>query len=240
LTKTTNNGNTTAPSGQAPAANQKIALVRFVNATPGESASLSFGGQTAFSNVQYGTVTAYQELPANRNDFALFTGAGQNAPPVASESKGLSAGDRYTVVAALDKNAQPKLEIINDNLAAPSNGDAKVRVINASAEQIDVIAPKRGNKNQVQADKWFSRVSQASSEDFKNIEPLHGTLNIVSDGTPSGREQSKHIAPRIQLPANFQAGNDYTIFVMGGTARYPLKATVMEDQLNAVAGPHAG
>lgn len=232
-------GNTsTAPSGQ-PAADQKIALVRFANATPGESASLSFGGQTAFSNIQYGTVTAYQELPANRNDFALFTGAAQNAPPVASESKGLSGGDRYTVVAALDENAKPKLEIINDNLTAPSNGDAKVRVINASADRIDVIAPKQGNKNEVQAEKWFSGVSQASSEDFKNVGPLQGTIHVQRSSSGGGA-QPKHVARQLQLPANFQAGTDYTILVMGGTAQYPLKAMVMRDQPNAGAGPNAG
>jgi hypothetical protein len=240
-TETTGGNTSTAPSGQA-AANQKAALVRFVNAQPGQNATLSFGGQTAFSNIAYGTVTGYQELPANNNNFELFTAAGQNAPPAATESKGLSAGDHYTVVAALDDNAKPKLEIIDDNLGIPSNGKAKVRVINASADRIDVIAPERGNKGRVKANKLFSGVSEASSANFKNIDPLQGTLEVersLSRGqvNPSGGSQPKHVARQVPVPANFRSGNDYTIIVMGGTAQYPLKAAVVEDQLNGGARP---
>lgn len=246
-TETTGGNTSTAPSGQA-AANQKEALVRFINGLPGESASLSLGGQTAFSNIGYSDATPYQPFAADRKGFALFTGTGAgNAPPIASESKGLDAGGHYTVVAALDDQGKPKLDVVDDNLTPPQNGKANVRVINASADEVNVFAPESrqhsGKNSGTKAEKLFSGVNQASAAGYKDVDPFQGTINIQRDvsgggmagGTSSGAEP-KHVARVVQLPVDFQAGKDYTIVTTGGTATSPLKARVIEDQLNGVPG----
>ncbi len=104
------------------AGQQNKVLVRFINGLPGGSASVSLGGQPAFSNVDYLTATPYQEFPVDRKGFALFTGtAAGNAPPVASKDKNLDAGGHYTVLAALNESGKEKLEVTGDDLTEPKN-----------------------------------------------------------------------------------------------------------------------
>lgn len=256
-TTTVGNSTSGAPSGQTEA-NKKMALVRFINGVPDETLTLAFNGSPAFSDVKFGAVAPYKELPADGKDFGLFTGAPSgNAPPLASSSSGISGGDHYTVVAGLDKEGNRKLDVITDNLNQPPNGKADVRVINASAEEIDVTAPearKSGNNGKKhhansnngfnnKADKWFSGVDASDSKGYKDVDPVNGTLDIEKASSSSsggsmegGSNTSKRVSPVLQLPVNFEAGKLYTIVVTGGTKKFPLKAMTIEDQLNGTSG----
>lgn len=253
-TTTMGNKTSSAPSGQA-AANQNVALVRFINGIPNETVTLAFNGTAAFSDVKYGAADPYKELPADGKDFGLFKGKpGNNTPPLASSSSGLSSGGHYTVVAALDEGGNRKLDVITDDLAQPSNGKAEVRLINASAQEVQVTAPEqRKSDNQGEkgnghansslnnkADKWFSSVSPAGSKGYKEIDPINGTLDIekAAGGSSSsggseggGSSTPKKVSPVLQLPVDFMAGKLYTIVVTGGTEKHPLKAMTIEDQL---------
>jgi hypothetical protein len=232
----------TAPSGQE-AAKSKVALVRFVNAAP-ERASLDFGNMSLFSDVAYNTVTPYKEVPGERHDFKLVaTGAHtKNGKPV-TESEGLSNGARYTVIAALDKNGNEKLDVIDDNFSQPADGKSKVRVINASEKEVDVYAPvstegkeegsadraKHPDRNNPYAneDKWFSGVNAVSSTSFKDVAPYDGKLDIVSAGynNRAQRAQATHVA------MNMRPGDLYTVIVTGG-GRHPLDAVKIDDHLD--------
>jgi hypothetical protein len=243
-TSTAGGQSSTAPSGER-AANEKVALVRFVDAIPGRSANLAFGDTQLFSDVAYKTVTPYKEVPGERHDFKLSTSREQaNGSPV-TNSEGLTNGNRYTVVAALDKKGAEKLDVINDNLSTPADGKAKVRVINASEEEVDVFAPvsKNGKPSEGTADrakypagkdryadenKWFGGVNEASSTNFKNIEPYSGNLDVVNAKT----EAKRHAGPAVQVPVDLKAGQLYTMVVTGGTRGNPLQAVTVEDQLN--------
>jgi hypothetical protein len=243
---------TTPGFGSNSTPGQDEAMVRFVNGLPGETATLSLGGTAVFSNVGYAAVSSYQPVSVKNNNFTLFSpGPGNNAPSIASASKGLDKGKYYTVVAALTSNGGRTLQILEDNTAAPNNGKAKLRIINASADEVNVMAPENpsgstgntaryGNK----AYKWFSGVGQASATDYKEVYPLNGTLVIErtgaqgngagwGGGTGGGAAYSggqTRLAPMVQVPVQFQANSKpYTIIVMGGTANYPLKATVVQD-----------
>ena len=236
----------TAPSGKA-AANEKVALVRFVNAIPGVPTSLSFGDQQAFTDVAYRTVTPYKELPGERHDFKLLvSGQKDTTQPAATNSEGLTNGARYTVVASLDKNGRDKLDVITDNLSEPANGKAKVRVINGSEDEVDVVAPApRTGRNEGSADrmtnnrtnannedKWFSGVNQASSTSYKDVDPLKGTLDVRRAGSDPARRGAVNGA---EVPVDFVAGKLYTIVVTGGTPKYPLEVVKIEDELTRLA-----
>src|SRR5581483_7930169 len=108
-TSSANGQTSSAPSGKA-AANAKVALVRFVDAIPGQSANLAFGNAQLFSDVAYKTVTPYKEVAGERHDFKLTTTRGNTTP--ITNSEGLTNGERYTVVAGLDKNGVEKLDVI--------------------------------------------------------------------------------------------------------------------------------
>ncbi len=93
------------------------------------------------------------------------------------------------------------------------------------------------------ADKLFSGVSQASAEGYKDIYPLKGSINIEQDvssggiagGGSSGGGQ-KHLPTIMQVPVDLKAGVEYTILATGGTAKYPLKAALIQDQLAGTSG----
>lgn len=239
-TTSTSEGQTsTAPSGTT-AANAKVALVRFVDAIPGRPANLAFGDNQIFSDIAYRTVTPYKEVPGERHDFKLMAGQG-----AVTNSEGLTNGQRYTVVAALDKNGREKLDVLNDNMTAPANGKAKLRVINASREEVDVYAPvsKSGNPHEGTAErakhpdlnhpyadesKWFSGVNPVSSTSFKDVEPYDGDLNVV----PSARNNRRRAEPAAHVAVNMKAGDLYTVVVAGGQHGQPLTAMDIDDHLN--------
>jgi hypothetical protein len=249
-TSSANGQTSTAPSGNT-AANAKVALVRFVDAIPGHSASLAFGDQQLFSDVAYKTVTPYKEVAGERHDFKLTTNREpRNGSPV-TNSEGLTNGDRYTVVAALDKNGAEKLDVINDNLSAPSDGKAKIRVINASESEVNVYAPvaENGNRNEGNADrakhpdrmhpyanehKWFSGVNQASSTNFKDVQPYNGKLDVVDAKV----DANHRVGPAVHVPVDLRPGQLYTVVVTGGTREYPLQAVKIDDQLNGSTNQH--
>ena len=240
-TSTSGGPASSAPSGTE-AANAKVALVRFVDGVPEGSASLSFGDTQLFSNVAYKTVTPYKEVADERHDFRLITDrTPTNAKPV-TDSEGLTKGSRYTVVAALDKNGAEKLNVINDSLSAPTDGKAKLRVINASAAEVDLYAPvsRNGSRNEGTADrakhpthanpytdedKWFGGVNANSSTSFKDVRPYEGNVDVVASG--HGRR-----SPSAQVPVDLKAGEISTVVVAGGTRKHPLEAVKIDDHLN--------
>jgi hypothetical protein len=228
-----------APSGQQ-AANQKMALVRFVDGIPGHSVDLWFGDQKAFSDVSYKKVTQYKELPGERHDFKLAK-AGETNPNTSkiTNSEGLNNGDHYTIVASLDKHGKEKLDVITDRLTEPNSGKAKVRVINASADEVDVYSPTEMNGTSGSADraknpparntaaneesKWFSGVDQASSTDYKDVDPTNASLQV--------RPSSRHRAAGVNVPVDLNAGKLYTLVVTGGAHGQALGVVRVEDEL---------
>jgi hypothetical protein len=240
-TTNTEGATSQAPSGQQ-AANQKAALVRFVNAVPGRAVDLWFGDQKAFTDVSYKTVTPYKELPNERHDFKL-TRTGQANPDATNvkNSEGLNAGDHYTIVATLDNNGKEKLDVITDRLSEPANGKAKIRVINASGEEVDVYAPaamnsrtsgsadraKNPNAARNEEEKWFGGVNQVSSTSYKEVDPMNGTLQI----RPANANNKRVARGGVNVPVDLNAGKLYTLVVTGGERGHALDVIRVEDQL---------
>ena len=242
-----------APSGQQ-AANQKMALVRFVDGIPGHSVDLWFGDQKAFTGVSYKTVTQYKELPGERHDFKLVK-SGETNPNTSkiTNSEGLNNGDHYTIVASLDKNGKEKLDVITDRLTEPNSGKAKVRVINASAQEVDVYSPTAMNSTSGTADrtknppanrtaaneesKWFSGVDQASATGYKDVDPVNASLQV--------RPSSRRRAGSVSVPVDLNAGKLDTLVVSGGAHGKALDVVRVEDELtgsvsNAASRPSGG
>lgn len=240
-TQQATNTNTEGAASQAQsgrqAAIQKMALVRFADGAPGHPVDLWFGEQKAFSDVGYKTVTPYKELPGERHDFKLVR-SGENNPDTSktTNSEGLTSGDHYTIVASLDKDGKEKLDVINDRLTEPAAGKAKMRVINASAEEVDVYSPAAMNATSGSADragnpargsmndesKWFSGVDQASSTSYKEVEPMNANLQV--------RPTNRHRAG-VKAPVDLNPGKMYTLVVVGGAHGQALSAVRVEDEL---------
>src|SRR4051812_20418526 len=95
VTTRTQQGTSSAPSSDA-MENRELALVRVVNAIPGEPALVIFAGDsTAFSGVGYKKATAFREIPDDRFNFKL----GSPDKPLVENHEKLSVGGHYTIVA---------------------------------------------------------------------------------------------------------------------------------------------
>jgi len=215
-------GGSTAPSGRD-AASQKKALVRFAQTVPGDQAlDLWFGDMKVFSNVGYKQVTPYVEVPAERHDFKLQNTGDTQTNALATNSEGLSAGAHYTLVTERkdSKNATLTLDALQDDLMSPSEGKAKLRVVNTAVGlgKIDMVGP---------GGKIFSGVGDNSSTSYKEIAPAPGVLEI--------RRSDRKVDVLRIVNLNLQPGKIYTIFVTGGAGK-PLEAVTVTDQLTPPAG----
>jgi len=246
-TTTNADGSTSsAPSGQQ-AAKAKMALVRFVNALPGESRDLYFGDLKTFPGVSFKSVTPYKQLPSERQDFRVVP-AGSTAANAGEirNSEGLTDGAHYTVVAAVGKDGKPQLNVINDNLSEPSSGKAKIRVINASPIEVNVAAPAlaansatgtadraKTPADAARVDNWFDGVNQDSSTRYKEVDPMNGTLRVLPSGHVKGRTE---VAPEAALvPVDLSPGKIYTLIVTSDSKRGGVDVIKVEDELVTAA-----
>ena len=125
--------------GAAAAADPKVGYVRLAHLspdTPEVDVYLSNLASTkppqVFPGVGYGTVSGYLPLPPGAYEVDMrLAGADASTPAVKTTSVTVQADHAYTV-AGVGKNADLGLRVINDDLTSPTNGGAKVRVIQAS------------------------------------------------------------------------------------------------------------
>lgn len=218
-TETNAGGQTSVgPAGNA-VAKQNKALVRFLNADPGATRyDLWFDKAKTYTNVRYQRLTPYDELPATSGEFRLRASGWDDTEPVATQTGRLDSGKRYTVVALRDAERNIVLDVIPDNLAPPSNGKAKVRVINATFNfgEVDVI---RQSDNKP----LFKGVDVDTATDYKDVDAAATTLEV--------RKTGDNRPTLLSSKVNLKAGKMYTIVMAGGTATTPLQAIPIEDEL---------
>lgn len=207
----------TAPAGTEAKQAEK-ALVRFANATRTPK-DLYFGDSAAFRQTGFKTVTPYQELPAERHDFKLMA-AGNPAEVLATNSEGLTAGKHYTILAVDQKDGKPALNAINDDLAPPTAGKAKVRVINAAPGLDDLDLYAANQKNALISGAGFNHAT-----DYKDVEPTTTQLMVRHGTSKRGEAVLKNL--------RLEAGKLYTLLVVGGRGQ-TLTAETIEDQLAGV------
>ena len=100
----------------------------------------------ALQNVPYTTISEYLPLPAGTQQITVYA-AGDTSKPVIDTPVDLTAGYAYTVAAVgLVADGSLTAQVYQDDLRAPSAGNAKVRVVHASpdAGPVDVV-PRGGS-----------------------------------------------------------------------------------------------
>jgi Domain of unknown function (DUF4397) len=176
-----------------------------------------FADQTlAFSNVSYKMVTPYNELPDDQLTFRVrAAGGGVTTKPLAENSEMLMGGRHYTVIPMEDDTGKPTVRVLADDLTPAPHDQARVRVINASADvgEVDVVAKGR-NKT------IFGGVNFTSEAGYKDVEPMKGALEVR-------REGKKEVLTTIPNQ-NWEPGKTYTIILAG---RGKLEAIAIEDQI---------
>ncbi|TNH22918.1 DUF4397 domain-containing protein, partial [Micromonospora orduensis] len=132
-----------------------------------------------FPGVGYGVVSDYLSLPPGRYAVAMReAGAPATDPPVLTTEVAVTSGDAYTV-AGVGRHADLGLRVLTDDLSAPTDGRAKVRVVQASVRTpvLDVAA--------ADGPMIANGVQFATTTDYQQVEPGSWRLKLTGAGGPS-------------------------------------------------------
>lgn len=213
VTSKTAQGTSNAPPAES-VENRDMALVRVVNAIPGEPAVVIFAGDSAaFSGVGYKKATPFREIPDDRFNFKL----GSPDKPLAENRENLQGGGHYTIIAMPDAGGADKrnLRVLDDALKPVSPEKARVRVINAVPGDLEISAYIRGRQ-----DPLFDGVNFKSEAGWNEFDPIAGTLEI----RPEGRKNVLVSRPNVKL----EGGKSYT-FIVSGRATKPDLIVIEDD-----------
>ncbi|MBE1492446.1 DUF4397 domain-containing protein [Plantactinospora soyae] len=129
-----------------------------------------------FKAVGYGVLSPYLPLPVGPYVVAMRrAGAAATDPPVLTERVSVAAGKAYTV-AGVGRYAELGLKVLDDDLTAPPDGRAKVRVVQASvrAPVIDVSVAEGAS--------IASGVQFATTTAYHQVAPGRSTLRLSATG----------------------------------------------------------
>ncbi|WP_410811008.1 DUF4397 domain-containing protein [Micromonospora sp. 067-2] len=136
-----------------------------------------------FPGVGYGVVSDYLKLAPGRYAVAMReAGAPASDPPVLTTEVAVTSGDAYTV-AGVGRHADLGLRVLNDDISAPDQGRAKVRVVQASVRTpvVDVTA--------VDGPVIADGVQFATTTDYEQVDPGSWRLRLTGAGGPSSDAQ---------------------------------------------------
>jgi hypothetical protein len=213
---------TAAPAKEAE--KRENALVRVVNAFPGDQTmDVYIGGTKMFRSVGYKKVTSYTETSEVNSHFTIKPMGHDNEPPIAESSERMSSGEHYTAVAIPAADGSLTLHVMADSLTPTSLGKANVRIINAAADAGKIDAMAKGTR-------MFNDIDFQRSSLYREFDPLNEPLEI--------RSGDKNDLLLTIPDTNFQAGHRYTIIVMGKVKGSPKLEAVKIDDLLIGATPY--
>jgi hypothetical protein len=196
-----------AVAGSPAAAAGDVGYVRLAHLSPDTPnvdvylTTVGGGGKPqVFPGVGYGTVSSYLSVPTGTYAVAMrASGAPATDPPVLTTDVTVAAGKAY-MVAGVGKHADLGLKVINDDLAPPPAGKAKVRVVQASVRAPVLDLAIQGGAT------IATGVGFATTTDYLAVDPGRWTLRVQgANGGPTGT-----------LAAHLVAGNVYSLLVLDG------------------------
>lgn len=151
-------------------------------------------------NVPFGTVSPYLTLPAGSQQVTVYP-AGDTSQPVIDASVDLAGGSAYTIGAVgLVSDGSLTAQVYEDDLSAPSEGNAKVRAVHAvpDAGAVDVV-PAGGEA-------LITGLEFPNASDYAEVPAGTYTLNVNAAGTDQ---------TLITADATVEAGTNYSVFAIG-------------------------
>jgi hypothetical protein len=147
--------------------------------------------------VSYGTVSDYRTVPPGTYTISMRkAGAPAESPPVLSTTVQVGAGVARTV-AGVGKFAALGLRVLDDDLALPPTGQARMRVVAAAASAPSLGVTLPGGKTVANG------LPFAATGDYVDVPAGATTLSV----TPSGGAATP-------LPLQVTAGSVYTVLVL--------------------------
>ncbi len=155
--------------------------------------------------VSYASMSTYSDLPAGTYVVAMRR-PGDTGPPVITTQFTVQAGQSYTI-AGVGRHANLGLIVFVDDLARPTDGQAKLRVINASIASGGIAVTVDGRPR-------GQPIAFAATTQYEEVHP--GEVRIVA--TPVGSS-----GRRVVLTVSLAAGNVYSLLLVDGPAGLALQ-----------------
>jgi hypothetical protein len=190
--------------------------IRYVDAlTANAGAELYFGDSKLLAG-ETNPETGYIEVPNGRRVFELRH---RGKEPLVRHREELRGGAHYTVIAFDDQNGKPAVIVVNDEEAAPSNGKAKVRLIDAAA--------RAGDFDLYVADRRLGNLTAESAPG-----PVSAWEEVDAGRQPVELRTRDRSPQRISVPdSGLLAGNLYTFVLTDRrTDRQPVQVVTLENQ----------
>jgi len=166
--------------------------------------------------VGYGVMSDYQIVQADSYTVSMrAAGAPADSPPVLTTTLAAKTGSAYTV-AGLGKYAELALRVLEDDLSMPPDGQARVRVIQASITAPSIEVSVKGG------DSVFSNLAFAQTTGYRTVPA--GSWTLMAG--PSGGQTS-------ELPVTLAASGVYTVLLVDKDGK--LTADLHADALGAGA-----
>jgi Domain of unknown function (DUF4397) len=200
------------------------AQVRVAHLSPdAPNVDVYVNGEPVLTDVPYTTVSSYLSLPAGTQQVTVYA-AGDTSSPVIDVPVELTAGGAYTVAAVgLVTDGSIKAQVYQDDLRAPSAGNAKLRVIHASPDAGPVDVVPRGGEPLA--------TDLALPDDTPYAEVPAGTYTL--DVNAAGTDQTVLTVPDAALAS----GGVYSAFAVGTVYADSLDVLLVQD--NASTGATA-
>ena len=200
------------------------AQVRVAHLSPdAPNVDVYVNGEPVLTDVPYTTVSSYLSLPAGTQQVTVYA-AGDTSSPVIDAPVELAAGGAYTIAAVgLVTDGSITAQVYQDDLRAPSAGNAKLRVIHASPDAGPVDVVPRGGDPLV--------TDLAFPEDTPYAEVPAGSYTL--DVNAAGSDQTVLTVPDAALAS----GGVYSAFAVGTVYADSLDVLLVQD--NAGTGATA-
>jgi len=192
------------------------AMVRVLHASPDAPAvDIYANGAEILSDVPFGTISGYLEVPAGEYQIQVFAASPEPATDGAViDAKLTFAAGTMTTVAATNNVATIEAQVITD-APAPVADMAQVRVVHFAADAPAVdIAPDGGEP-------IVANLAYPTATDYLTVPAGDYDLEVRPAGT---------MDVALQLdPVTLAAGNSYSVFAIGSLAGGTLTAVVAVD-----------
>jgi Domain of unknown function (DUF4397) len=200
------------------------AQVRVAHLSPdAPNVDVYVNGEPALTDIPYTTVSSYLSLPAGTQQVTVYA-TGDTSSPVIDAPVKLAAGGAYTIAAVgLVTDGSITAQVYQDDLKAPSAGNAKLRLIHASPDAGPVDVVPRGGDPLV--------TDLAFPEDTTYVEVPAGTYTL--DVNAAGTDQMVLTVPNAALAS----GGVYSAFAVGTVYADSLDVLLVQD--NASTGATA-
>jgi hypothetical protein len=200
--------------------NARVRIAHASPNTPNVDIYLDNAAEAALSNVPFFTITDYLDLPASTSSVQVReAGTEASSTPALSETVSLMPGEAYTVgaIGLLEDSSNPlTLTPYADDLSAPAEGQAKVRVFhwNPGVPEVGVRV--------ADGPELISALSFGNVSDYVAVDAGSYTLEVFATVAPG--------TPAVTLPnVEFKAGLIYDIFATGTN----LDDLVLQSQITA-------